>query len=167
VTRTDLLTKLPNRRHVEAFLSLALAAAARRGHQIGVLMADIDHFKAVNDTYGHRRGDEVLADVGSRLAGAVRSDELVGRWGGEEFIVVLPFADLETARQAAERLRSVIGDRDASTTADVPIRVTLSLGCAIGNGEPDALVDAADAALYAAKDGGRNRVAMALSPVTT
>jgi diguanylate cyclase (GGDEF)-like protein len=130
-------------------------------------MADIDHFKAVNDTHGHRRGDEVLADVGTRLAGAVRSDELVGRWGGEEFIVILPVADAETARRAADRLRAVIGERDAATSASVPIRVTLSVGCAVGQGEADRLVDAADAALYVAKEGGRDRVAMAPAPVTT
>jgi diguanylate cyclase (GGDEF)-like protein len=161
VTRTDALTGLPNRRHIEEFLDMALAAAARHGQQIGVLMADIDHFKAVNDTHGHRCGDEVLADIGARLAKAVRRDELVGRWGGEEFIVILPLTDADATYRAAERLRVVVGAADAATSDKAPVRVTMSIGGAVGDSDADALVDAADAALYAAKKAGRDRVAMA------
>ncbi|MEY2476887.1 MAG: hypothetical protein QOG87_2202 [Actinomycetota bacterium] len=161
VTRTDVLTGLANRRHMEEFLSLALAAGARRGHEVGVLMADIDHFKQVNDKYGHRAGDAVLADVGARLAMSVRRDEFVGRWGGEEFLVVLPVTDAEAAHRAAERLRRVISEHRPADRDDGLAQVTMSVGCAVGEGDLDDLVQAADEALYAAKSAGRNRVAMA------
>ncbi|MFT3842891.1 MAG: diguanylate cyclase [Myxococcaceae bacterium] len=144
---SDLLTGLPNRRGIEPKLSRLLA----KGSKVSVALFDIDHFKKVNDTFGHATGDEVLKAVGKALAGAARGDDFVGRWGGEEFIALLN-TGVDGARIFAERARLAVAALD---TAAGP--VTLSAGVAESGTHPD-VVQAADAKLYEAKHGGRNRV---------
>jgi two-component system, cell cycle response regulator len=156
----DSLTGLWNHEEIISILKCELARAVREGKTIGAIMVDIDHFKRVNDTFGHMGGDAVLREVAARLLSQIRPYDAVGRYGGEEFLVVLPGCDREGAAALAERLRLSI----ASGPMDTPegmIPVTISLGAAVsGAGGPDAgaLVRAADLALYRAKDQGRNRV---------
>ena len=124
-----------------------------------VIMVDVDFFKAVNDTHGHQCGDAVLARVARRLQAGCRRDDLVGRYGGEEFVICLPKSDIDEARQLAERLRGMI-EFTAVEYEDRILAVTISLGLAVGRpGDGiDDLVARADAALLAAKTRGRNRV---------
>jgi diguanylate cyclase (GGDEF)-like protein len=147
--RRDPLTGVANRRSLDA------AVADQRGVGLvwSVLMVDVDHFKAVNDAHGHQRGDEVLAAVASLIERSVRADDLVGRWGGEEFMVVVPGARLVEATELAERIRAAV---EAESVGDVS--VTVSIGVASSERTPDdGLVDLADASLYRAKQTGRNR----------
>jgi diguanylate cyclase (GGDEF)-like protein len=126
-------------------------------------MIDVDHFKAVNDTHGHSVGDQVLEHVARQLAAALRVSDDVGRWGGEEFLALLPEADADEALSAAERLRAQV-QHSAFPGADGPIAVTVSVGVvavpasALADARIDDLVRRADAALYRAKALGRNRV---------
>ena len=159
---TDELTRLPNRR---AFFRLAgenAAAAARSGRPLAVLALDIDHFKRINDTQGHEAGDRVLQRVANAARSAVRDGDSVGRVGGEEFLALLPHADLGAATQVAERLRAAVASLDATDLAP-GLRVTVSVGVALRRAEETiaALVQRADAALYRAKENGRNRVELA------
>jgi two-component system, cell cycle response regulator len=130
------------------------------------MMADVDHFKEINDTYGHLVGDTVLKEVGRRLAEAVRIYDWVGRYGGEEFLVIVPGCKSADLVASAERLRRSIADTRFETSAG-PVAVTLSIGIASGceDGErrqgSELLLRAADTALYAAKAEGRNRVGVA------
>jgi diguanylate cyclase (GGDEF)-like protein len=119
-------------------------------------MLDIDHFKVVNDTFGHNIGDDVLVDIADTLRVSVRNSDTAGRWGGEEFLVILPSTDLGSAGAVAEKIRAQIADAVLPTVG----RVTVSLGVAeyqAGDTEQE-LVARADLALYAAKEGGRNMV---------
>ena len=158
-SRTDALTGAANRRHAAEALATELAA----GRPLGVLLLDVDHFKRVNDTYGHAAGDDVLVEVVRRASEAVRHSDLVGRWGGEEFIVLTDAADADVLARLGERVRAAVAAGPVAA-GDERIRVTVSIGAAIA-GVPapsaDALVAAADAALYAAKDAGRDRVVLA------
>ena len=161
-SRTDALTDLYNRRHVVEALMAELERSRRDGRVPGVLMVDLDHFKAVNDNYRHEGGDAVLRAVARRLRSAVRSYDVVGRWGGEEFIVVIPGV---TSSKALKRLGEAIRGAVGQTPIPLPdgrlIRVTASVGAALaGNAlwSVEALVDAADRALYAAKRAGRDQV---------
>ncbi len=157
----DWLTNLYNRRHFFRLGEDEIVRARRYRHPISVLMIDIDHFKAVNDTHGHTVGDEVLAAIASRLLGGLRQSDIAGRYGGEEFAVVLPETDVTSATQiVAERLRDAIAARTIDT-ARGPLQLTISVGVAGVDLEHEHLLDAlgrADVALYAAKHGGRNRV---------
>jgi len=169
----DPLTALWNRGAIITFLKKEVERQQRSSQPLGVMMTDVDHFKKINDTYGHLVGDAVLKEVGRRLAQGLRAYDSVGRYGGEEFLVILPGckpADLVTS---AERLRRRIADSKFETSAGSLV-VTLSIGIASGNddggdGQPDSeqLLRAADTALYAAKAAGRNRVgvAPAIEPV--
>lgn len=150
---TDALTGLLTRRAGET----ALAALERSGEQYSVLLGDIDHFKRVNDTHGHQVGDAVLRRVAATVRGAVRSQDVAIRWGGEEVLVLLPGADHDAAAALAERLRVGIA---AGSIGDVA-PVTISIGVATGapGDRGDDVVAHADAALYAAKRDGRDRVA--------
>ena len=164
MSRTDALTGLFNRRHLEEELDRRYSAARRHGTPLAVLLLDIDHFKKVNDTYGHPAGDLVLQEIGRRLLAQVRVEDVAGRWGGEEFLVVLPDADLPGAVIVGERVRLA-----TSTTpvlaGGTPILVTVSGGCALGPfGTPEELVSRADTALYEAKVAGRNRIVTASAP---
>ena len=124
-------------------------------------MIDIDHFKAINDRFGHAVGDEVLRSVGSSLAGSVRAIDRAGRLGGEEFLVVLPETSAEDATAIAERMRRGVANRPVATSAG-PLDVTVSIGvAAASNCEAGELMNLADRALYVAKNGGRDRIACA------
>lgn len=157
MTRTDALTGLFNRRHLDQELIRQYSIAYRNCTPIAVLLLDIDHFKNVNDTYGHPAGDFVLQEFGRRLGSEVRAGDIAGRWGGEEFLVVLPGADLPAALTVAERIR--LATCLAPVVLDgTQIALTVSGGCALGPLDtPEELVARADAALYEAKVGGRNR----------
>jgi diguanylate cyclase (GGDEF)-like protein len=156
----DPLTGLFNRRYMEDSLERELYRAAREEGTLGVIMADLDHFKAFNDRSGHVAGDAVLRSLADLLSSSVRAEDIVCRYGGEEFTILLPNASLDETRHRAEMLR------EAATGMTVPEgqRLTLSLGVAAypGNGTTGReLIEAADAALYAAKSAGRDRVVAA------
>ena len=159
---TDSLTGVFNRRYVNAHLPRLLERAIDGHKPVSVLMFDIDHFKVVNDTYGHAIGDEVLREVSARASRNLRTFDLVARLGGEEFIVILPDTDGEAALIVAERLRSRIADFPFAVSADRgEINVTVSIGISIGGRLGDTaegLVRRADEALYEAKRSGRNCV---------
>lgn len=126
----------------------------------GAIMLDIDHFKRVNDTYGHAAGDSVLVEVARRISHCVRAYDMVGRYGGEEFLAIAPASTLENTFKLAERIRSSIGSVPVTTGAGA-IHVTASCGVTSGSPrttlDPQAVVQLADAALYRAKKNGRNR----------
>ncbi|MEI6559469.1 MAG: PleD family two-component system response regulator [Rhodospirillaceae bacterium] len=159
---TDSLTGVFNRRYVSAHLPRLLDRAADSNKPVSILMFDIDHFKRVNDTFGHDVGDEVLREVAVRAARNLRNFDLVARLGGEEFVVIMPDTDGESALMVAERLRQRIGDTPFQITAPVnEVTITVSVGVAVGGrvGDTvDTLIKRADEALYAAKRSGRNRV---------
>jgi two-component system cell cycle response regulator len=161
----DPLTALWNRGAIVGFLKNEVERQQRSSQPLGVMMADVDHFKKINDTYGHLVGDAVLKEVGRRLADGVRSYDSVGRYGGEEFLVIVPGCKAADLVTSAERLRSSIAESSFETSAG-PLAVTLSVGAASGSNDGlrqdiELLLRAADRALYVAKAEGRNRVAVA------
>jgi len=159
----DFLTGIWNRGSILDVLAKEITRARREGSSVGVLMADLDHFKSVNDTYGHLAGDAVLSETVQRMQGEVRSYDEVGRYGGEEFLVVLPRCDESTALIVAERIRRAVG-QTAMNTSEGLIGVTISVGAAVNAGSDargEALIGAADAALYRTKRRGGNSVALA------
>jgi two-component system, cell cycle response regulator len=162
----DPLTGLNNRRFLETHLTHALDQAAHSGRPLSLMMLDIDHFKSVNDSYGHEAGDEVLRVFARRVRGALRSPDLVCRLGGEEFVIVMPDTPLVAAERVAERVRRAIA-REQFLITDAGgqrlIAVTTSVGLAErgGDANADALLRRADRALYASKSAGRNRVTAA------
>ncbi|WP_179118698.1 diguanylate cyclase [Solemya velum gill symbiont] len=162
----DGLTGVHNRYYLDADLTRRLAQALRDSERLfSVVMVDIDHFKAVNDEFGHLIGDTVLREVAQRLQQAARTSDIVTRYGGEEFCVVLPETNQKTAQLAAERLRQGVEGSDYGATNGRP--VTASFGVATFRVEDHSITDLlsrADAALYRAKEDGRNRVCMALEP---
>ena len=153
----DALTGVLTRRHFTELAAREQALALRRAWPISVLMIDVDHFKEVNDRHGHPTGDAVLAHVAAQCIGMLRTGDLFTRWGGEEFVALLPATDAEGALEVAERLRAGIAD---AVLPELRHRVTASVGVATGSGEQpvDVLIAGADAAMYEAKRGGRNRV---------
>jgi diguanylate cyclase (GGDEF)-like protein len=159
----DPLTGLLNRAAILEALDRELARAGREGKPVGVLLADVDHFKAINDTYGHPAGDAVLREVGRRLGASLRPYDALGRYGGEEFLTVLPECDAEGLGRLGERLRQCVGEAAFSLPGEF-VPVTLSLGGAAGTHDADALLRAADGALYRAKRAGRNRVELGGAP---
>jgi two-component system, cell cycle response regulator len=156
---TDPLTGLSNRRHIEPQLQGETARALRHKTRFSILMADLDHFKLVNDRHGHDAGDEVLREVALRLKGLLRKEDRPARWGGEEFLVLLTDTDAEQAAIVAEKVRAAIADAPVEVNG-VAIDMTISVGVATHDGELDPLdlIKRADRALYRAKDAGRNRV---------
>jgi diguanylate cyclase (GGDEF)-like protein len=160
IARTDPLTGLSNRLHLTEALDKLLGNAYRRGYPVCVLMIDIDHFKHVNDTYGHRGGDQALRHVAQRLSTSLREGDLLARWGGEEFLAVLPHTDLEQGMAVAERLCQLLADVPIDMGAlEIPLSIQTSVGVAEFTGTTlDALVDRADLGLYEAKAAGRNTV---------
>jgi diguanylate cyclase (GGDEF)-like protein len=162
----DSLTGLANRRLCEAALEKEMARAQRFNEPLALILADLDKFKAVNDAYGHAAGDEVLREFARTLQDCIREIDLAGRWGGEEFIVILPGTDLAGGAKLAERIRGELAAREALSPGGERLAITASLGVADydGNGSPADLLGAADAALYAAKRAGRNRVVAAGEP---
>lgn len=159
---TDELTGLRNRRSFFAMSKHELERAERYGHPLSAIMLDIDHFKRVNDTYGHAVGDEVLREVANRCREETGGLDILGRYGGEEFSILLPETDLAAACQMAERLRRRVADKPIQTTQDnLSINVSISLGVAStisATPSLEKLLNRADAALYTAKEAGRNRV---------
>ena len=155
--RTDALTGLPNRRAFDEELRRRFAEWRRHGSPLSLLLVDIDHFKALNDCHGHLAGDAALRDVAQSLHDTMRQSDLVTRFGGEEFAIVLPNSDIGEARQAAERARHAVEQRVFRHETS-HLRMTVSCGAAQAaiNDDATSLIGRADAALYAAKGGGRN-----------
>jgi diguanylate cyclase (GGDEF)-like protein len=155
----DALTGLWNREAILDLLNKELSRAKRSTDSVGVILADLDHFKRINDTYGHLTGDAVLRETAQRLRSAVRTYDAVGRYGGEEFLVIVPATDLSGTVAQADRLRRAVGEAPVNTP-EGSLVITVSLGVTASGGEEgvESLVGAADAALYQAKRSGRNRV---------
>lgn len=161
---TDGLTGLFNRRYFDMQYNNFFHNAIEHGKPLTVIMTDVDHFKMVNDTYGHVPGDEVLQQVARRLMHSVRLSDMVARYGGEEFVVLLPDTDMDTALNVAERIRAVIEEKPFKISAAEGILAkTTSLGIATlrAGDTMNSLLKRADAGLYVAKEGGRNQVGIA------
>lgn len=166
LAHTDYLTGLNNRRHFMEKAQHELSRALRYRSECSILMLDIDLFKVVNDTYGHHVGDTVLQELSSYCQKTVRSIDILGRLGGEEFVVFLPETGDEKALEVAERLRMGIEQTPMAHVGDQVIQVTVSIGLMSGGREGaslDELLDFADQALYEAKRSGRNRVCQSRS----
>lgn len=156
----DELTGLWNRRYLHRRLAAELRAAERHGRPLAIAMIDVDHFKAINDRHGHLIGDEALAAIAQRLREALRDEDVLGRWGGEELLAILPSEPAGGVASAAERLRECVAQQPFTSRA---IGATVSIGCAesTDGDSVDAIVRRADEALYAAKREGRDRVMVA------
>jgi two-component system cell cycle response regulator len=157
----DFLTRIWNRSSILGILERELVRGGRERRPVGVVLADLDHFKAVNDTFGHFAGDAVLREFARRMQSSMRSYDAIGRYGGEEFLIILPGCDQLCTSGQAERLRMAL-DSEPMMINDKPRTVTSSFGATSwvpGSPEsPEALIRIADDALYVAKHGGRNRV---------
>jgi diguanylate cyclase (GGDEF)-like protein len=167
MSQIDGLTGVDNRRHIEERLTEMYEHSARLNEPMAVVMCDVDHFKSVNDTYGHPAGDAVLRQVAEVLRETAREIDRVGRYGGEEFLVLLPGANVQDAVAFAERVRQAVAERSFTYDGGV-VRRTLSAGVAAWPHpevrHQEALVKSADDALYVAKESGRNRVVAFASP---
>jgi diguanylate cyclase (GGDEF)-like protein len=161
-SRTDPLTGVLNRRAILSMIGNELSRAKRNNAPVSISMLDLDHFKKINDTFGHLAGDAVLRECMNRVEETIREYDAVGRFGGEEFIVVLPGAKQSDALTIAERIRLKIDEKTADVDG-VSIPFTISQGVATCNGKStvDELIAKADEALYLAKENGRNRVEQA------
>lgn len=159
----DYLTGLANRRHFMDLAERELSRTVRYGSPLSVLMLDLDHFKEVNDTYGHKIGDLALQQSSETCRGMLREADIMGRLGGEEFAILLPLADGTQALDIAERLRQAIADQAVATECGSPLRITVSIGVAqlaATDANIDFLLSHADHALYEAKRTGRNKVCL-------
>jgi len=160
---TDALTGVYNRRYLMEQLQRELERAIRYGRPLSILLCDVDHFKKVNDTWGHQMGDEVLVQYAKRLRGSLRDTDWIARYGGEEFVVVLPETGLDAATLVAERCRRDIANSPLQTS-DQGLPITASFGVSGWQQAPpseaivDMLIAAADSGVYSSKSGGRNRV---------
>ncbi len=182
---TDALTGLYNRRYADTYLADVIRNSSVTGAPFAVMMADIDHFKSINDTHGHAAGDAILREIANRMSDNLRAIDLVARFGGEEFLVVMPGTDAERAGPAANRLRARISDDPVVLADGTEVQVTVSVGVTVGgapricaSGAVAAMIDitpgcskvatellgVADGALYSAKAAGRNRIEVALTP---
>jgi diguanylate cyclase (GGDEF)-like protein len=164
---TDALTGLANRRFFDFMLSREIGRARRYGRALSLMMLDIDYFKKINDTYGHPAGDTILKTMGELLRNLFRKTDLATRYGGEEFIIILPETSLDVVAQMAERFRDAVS-RTRFATDNGYVSLTVSIGLASLPGQdaegavPETdLIQAADQALYRAKTKGRNRVEIA------
>jgi diguanylate cyclase (GGDEF)-like protein len=162
LSRRESLTGCFNRRAFYELFPREVERARRLGHGVAVVFLDLDHFKRVNDRYGHETGDRLLQQLAARLFGIIRETDLLFRWGGEEFVILLPHTDPGEAPALAERVRAAVADRPfLANEANHGVSITVSVGVAdavAGPVDPDALLARADAACYRAKEGGRNRV---------
>jgi diguanylate cyclase (GGDEF)-like protein len=165
MTIYDGLTRVHNRRYFDEFLAREMARAQRFHRPLGLALLDVDHFKRVNDAHGHLVGDEVLRQLAARVLPKVRREQLLARFGGEEFALVLPEVESPNAGIFCQRICRSVADEAFATTAG-PLSITVSLGVAgfRAGMDPEAFVKAADQALYLAKQEGRNRVVQALAP---
>ncbi|WP_321846763.1 sensor domain-containing diguanylate cyclase [Paraburkholderia bannensis] len=155
----DGLTGIGNRRYFETRLAEEFSRWQRYGGEMSVLLFDLDHFKKINDEFGHVAGDTVLRTMAQRVAGVVRKEDIFGRFGGEEFALLLPCTPLDDAMHVAEKIRHTIGDTPVDVQGDV-VAVTASVGAASarpGSNDYEVMINEADAALYSAKRQGRNR----------
>jgi diguanylate cyclase (GGDEF)-like protein len=159
---TDALTRLPNRRRMRAMLADERARAVRSGRPFGVVIADLDHFKKINDTHGHEAGDRVLRAVASVLKQKLRQQDCVARWGGEEFLFLLPDTDLNGAGALAEKLRDAVASApvDIAATGPLPVTMTFGVTAFLSSQSIDQSLRLADEALYRGKTQGRNRVVL-------
>jgi diguanylate cyclase (GGDEF)-like protein len=161
----DFLTGLWNRSAILDIFLREIDRASREDKSVGVLLCDIDHFKKFNDEHGHRAGDAVLRQTAERMRTTSRPYDLIGRYGGEEFLAILPGCDLTFAGYVAERLRARVADEPMELPDGTPVIVTMSLGVSAKLGamksEAETLINLADEALYRAKRGGRNRIELA------
>ncbi|MFC0445545.1 GGDEF domain-containing protein [Pseudidiomarina halophila] len=157
---TDSLTLLHNRRHLTELAEAEITRAERYNKPLSVLLIDIDHFKLINDIFGHPKGDQVLQHLAKLIRLELRQHDLVGRWGGEEFLIVLPETDILTAEQVAERMRVAINGYNWRDNLKKDLSVTLSIGVSeLGPNETlNRIISRADKALYISKSSGRNRV---------
>jgi len=165
LSTTDHLTGLRTRRYLNEILSVECLRASRYRSPLAIVMADLDHFKRVNDTYGHASGDIVLKGTADILRATLRATDVAARWGGEEFLVVLPETDAEGGSQWAERWRQGVEEALFQGSDNENLKVTMSVGVTRYDdqlGTSEALVDLADQALYHAKETGRNRVVVKL-----
>jgi len=163
----DSLTGLWNHGEIIGLLRQELARARRREEPLGVVMADLDNFKKINDSYGHLVGDEVLRSVVQRMQAQIRPYDSIGRYGGEEFLMVLPECCRECSATLAERVRlSICSEPIATSEAAIPVSISLGVVSVVSDWDWDenAVIKAADAALYRAKQSGRNRVELAANP---
>ena len=159
----DALTGVLNRRAIRDVLRKELARCRREQNTLGVILCDVDHFKKINDRYGHAAGDAVLVSVVQRITSVLRSYDSLGRYGGEEFLIIAPNCDLQIAQKLAERVRSIIAEEPmelGNATATVTLSVGVTLGTA--DSDPEFLVTQADTAMYHAKHKGRNSVELGL-----
>jgi diguanylate cyclase (GGDEF)-like protein len=163
----DSLTGLLNRRASLDSLLAELDRGCRTGNPVCIVMADIDHFKRINDTHGHQTGDEVLCEVARRMQSSLRRYDTAGRFGGEEFLLVFPECSLEEGVKLAERICHLVSSEPVKAK-NIPIEVSISLGVAVANqvvaANLEALLGSVDAALYRAKEAGRNRVEFSVIP---
>jgi diguanylate cyclase (GGDEF)-like protein len=157
--RIDALTGLANRRALEEILAAEISRAHRFAHQLGVVLLDLDRFKEINDSFGHAAGDVMLRAVSRLLTSLARQGDTVARWGGEEFVVVLPETDLVGARRFAERLRRTI---EAHAVGDMKTSASCGVATMLPEDSVEELLGAADQALYQAKSNGRNRTESAV-----
>lgn len=163
MARVDNLTGLYNRRYHDEYLEREFERSRRYRRHLSYALIDIDHFKSVNDTYGHQQGDAILKEIGQKLTSLIRSSDMAFRYGGEEIVVIMPETDLEGAMSVGERIRLDIERHEFTYMPDKPIHITVSIGIASkdpkGSFEsPNDLVETADQCLYRAKHGGRNRI---------
>ncbi len=160
----DSLTGLFNRPAVLEIFHKEISRVQREDHDTGVILADIDHFKKINDTFGHRAGDAVLNAVARQMGSSMRDYDAVGRYGGEEFLLIMPGCNAASSLERADAIRHAVADSPVKVSGQV-IPVSLSMGVAIctptGNTNAEALIHAADEAMYQAKAGGRNQVVLA------
>ncbi|MFI0458334.1 MAG: GGDEF domain-containing protein [Candidatus Thiodiazotropha endolucinida] len=157
----DPLTGLYNRKELETRLTREIARCIRYNHRLSVFMLDIDHFKRVNDQYGHQIGDTVLTNLTSLLERSIRKSDFSARYGGEEFVIVLSETPLDQAKDLAERLRKQVADHSIRLENNAEINLTISIGVATYPDHAESLKEllkAADMAMYAAKKAGRNQV---------
>jgi diguanylate cyclase len=162
-SRTDELTRIPNRKHFDELLDAEMARSKNQGPPLSLLMLDVDHFKAFNDTHGHTTGDQILQLLGSVLKQTVRGQDLPARYGGEEFAIILPATTLDQALCVAENIRSKISKKELvrRSTGKFLGKLTVSIGAAeyVRGESKERFVQRADSALYRAKREGRNRTA--------
>ncbi len=155
---TDPLTGIFNRRHLESELEKEFSKRKRYKQAITCLILDVDHFKRVNDSYGHKAGDMVLKELAQRLKQSLRQVDIVARWGGEEFVIVLPQVGRDDAVKSASRIHALVSNAKFENI-DEPITVSIGVSCVSDSiNTAEELIDAADRALYQAKKNGRNRV---------
>lgn len=155
----DQLTGLPNRRFLDQHILYQLDMAHKLDMSVGIAFVDIDFFKKVNDTYGHLIGDETLKVLAKTLTKGLRSSDVVGRWGGEEFILILPDSDSENLELICEKLRMLV-ENSSIDRSETDLKITISIGATIMQSKdtPESIIGRADRLLYASKENGRNRV---------